>query len=86
MVLGWRVAQTNSLVWTSPDGRQEATFRVAPDGTCRYRVLQWYDVAADDPHDRPPGFWSPFWESGVYASLEDAQRGFVGWPVVKDKD
>jgi hypothetical protein len=80
------VTEKTPLTWTSPDGLQETTFRVALDGTCRYRVKQWYDVAPDDPHGRPPGFWIPFWESGVFESLEEAQRNFKGWPVVKDEN
>ncbi len=70
---------------TSPDGRQKAEFDVRADGTCRYSVIQWYDNDPDNPYERPPGWWSPIWQSGIFASLEDATRDLAvqGWPVVK---
>jgi hypothetical protein len=74
------------LIWASPDGRREGTFRVTPDGRRRDRVIQWCDVEPDAPDVRPPGFWMPFWSLGVFESLEEAQRNFKGWPVVKDEN
>jgi hypothetical protein len=78
--------EKNPLVWASPDVRQEVTFRVAPDGRRRYRVIQWHDVEPDDPHGRPPVCRMPFWDPGVIESLEEAQRNFKGWPVDKDEN
>ena len=54
------------------------------DGTYRFTVDQFYDADPSNPYERPPGYWTPIWQSGIYASLEEADRSLAdeGWPIV----
>jgi hypothetical protein len=78
------VSKSVVKVVVSADGRQEAKFRRDSDGTYRFSVLQFYDADPNNPYEKPPGWWSPIWQSGIYASLEEAERNLAdeGWPWV----
>ncbi len=54
------------------------------DGTYRFTVDQFYDADPSNPYERPPGYWTPIWQSGIYAALEEAERSlaYQGWPIV----
>ena len=72
----------------SPNGRQRAEFFRDTDGAYRFGVLQFYDADPDNPFEEPPGWWSPIWQSGIYASLDEAERNLTdeGWPIVTSSD
>jgi hypothetical protein len=60
-----------------PDCRQRANFFADANGTYSYGVDQFYDADPNNPYERPPGYWTPIWQSGIYASQEDTERNLA---------
>ena len=59
--------------YESADGKRAVALYVGEHALVRYVLLEWREPDPDSPYEAK-GYWAPMRESGVYSSLQEAQR------------